>query len=88
MNFFKKENIFLYKNGNVMTRRQPNDQTNLAERIGLSSRYYIKNNMSTEQLITDDAQSELAKESTVHLLDLNPMETSAQLMVEDFTIFR
>ena len=44
--------------------------------------------MSTEQLITDDSQAELAKESTVHLLDLNPMETSAQLMVEDFTIFR
>ena len=40
------------KNGNVMQKRQPDDQTNLAERIGLSSRYYIKNIMSSDQLIT------------------------------------
>ena len=28
-----------------MQRRQPEAQTNLAEKIGLASRYYIKNNM-------------------------------------------
>ena len=44
--------------------------------------------MSSDQLITDDAKAELTKESIVHLLDLNPMETAVQLMVEDFTIFR
>ena len=44
--------------------------------------------MSSDQLITDDAKGELTKESIVHLLDLNPMETAVQLMVEDFTIFR
>merc|ERR1711899_136200 len=33
------------KNGCVMQRRQPEAQTNLAEKIGLASRYYIKNNM-------------------------------------------
>ena len=76
------------KNGNVMQKRQFDDQTALAERIGLSSRYYIKNIMSSDQLITDDAKAELAKESIVHLLDLNPMETAAQIMVEDFTTFR
>ena len=91
-----------------MQRRQPEAQTNLAEKIGLASRYYIKNNMvcilfvyilsiiiyfylnifvffvklqASDQLITDDAKTELVKESQVHLLDLNPMETAAQIMV-------
>ena len=71
-----------------MTQRQPDGQTNLAERIGLSSRYYIKNNMATETCLPDDAQAELSKESTVHLLDLNPNAVAAQLLVEDFNIFR
>ena len=92
-----------------MQRRQPEAQTNLAEKIGLASRYYIKNNMvcivfvyilsiiiyfylnifvffvklqASDQLITDDAKTELVKESQVHLLDLNPMETAAQIMVK------
>lgn len=88
-----------------MQRRQPEAQTNLAEKIGLASRYYIKNNMvcllfaiclyyeffssffflvklqASDQLITEDAKTELVKESQVHLLDLNPMETAAQIMV-------
>merc|ERR1719266_527188 len=87
-----KSNYSLYKvtvkDKNVMTQRQPDGQTNLAERIGLSSRYYIKNNMATEACLPDDAQAELSKESTVHLLDLNPNAVAAQLLVEDFNIFR
>merc|ERR1719295_2209760 len=61
--------------------------TNLAERIGLASRYYIKNVMSSEQLIPEDVAAELAKESKVDLIQLNPLEVAIQLMVEDFTIF-
>ena len=52
------------------------------------SRYYIKNVMSSDQLIPEDSISELVKESQVHLLQLHAMETATQLMVEDFTIFR
>ena len=54
----------------------------------LFSRYYIKNVMSSDQLIPEDSISELVKESQVHLLQLHAMETATQLMVEDFTIFR
>ena len=36
---------------------------------------------ASDQLITDDAKTELVKESQVHLLDLNAMETAAQIMV-------
>ena len=76
------------ENGSVRQKLQPDDQTNLAERIGISSRYYIKNRMSSDQLITDDVESELSKESIIHLLDLSPMEAAMQLMVEDFTTFQ
>jgi len=76
------------ENGAVRQKRQPDDQTNLAERIGISSRYYIKNRMSSDQLITDDVEKELSNESVIHLLDLNPMEAAMQLMVEDFTTFQ
>ena len=57
------------------------DTTNLAERIGLASRYYIKNKNSSESLLPDDAVNELVKEATVTLLQLNPVEVSTQLMV-------
>lgn len=77
-----------FQNGCIGQRRQPDDITNLAERIGLGSRYYIKNITSSDQLVPDDSKTEMVKESIVHLLDLNPMETAAQIMVEDFTIFR
>ena len=61
---------------------------NLAERIGLASRYYIKSKNSSESLLPDDNVNDLVKESLVNLLHLNPVEVSTQLMVEDFTIFR
>ena len=43
---------------------------------------------SSEALLPDDSAADLVKESAVTLLQLNPVEVSTQLMVEDFTIFR
>ncbi len=77
-----------FQGGFVKQKRLSEHQTNLAERIGLASRYYIKNVNSSEQLIPEDAKTELVKESVVNLLQLNPIETATQLMVEDFTVFR
>ena len=74
--------------GFVKQRRLPDALQNLAERIGLASRYYIKNVQSSEALLPDDSAADLVKESAVTLLQLNPVEVSTQLMVEDFTIFR
>ena len=48
----------------------------------------IKNKNSSETLLPDDAVNDLTKESQVNLLQLNPVEVSTQLMVEDFTTFR
>ena len=66
----------------------PDALQNLAERIGLASRYYIKSKNSSESLLPDDNVNDLVKDSVVSLLHLNPVEVSTQLMVEDFTIFR
>ena len=38
---------------------------------------------SSEALLPDDAVHDLTKESQVNLLQLNPVEVSTQLMVED-----
>ena len=67
-------------------RRLHPDQKDLAEKIGLASRYYIKNIMNSEQLIADE--NELARESQVSLLQLDAVEVAMQLMVDDFKIFR
>lgn len=61
---------------------------NLAERIGLNSRYFLKNNASQEALVTDDMAPELLRESQVHFLQLNSVEVATQLTLEDFSIFR
>jgi len=96
--------------GIIKQRTLPEQLQSLAERIGLASRYYIKNKNSSETLLPgksnkyktffetsnkqclsyalDEAVSDLVKEATVNLLQLNPVEVSTQLMVEDFTIFR
>jgi len=42
----------------------------------------------TKLCFADETVSDLVKEATVNLLQLNPVEVSTQLMVEDFTIFR
>ena len=85
---YYSQNILFVQGGFVRQKRLPNDQTNLAGRIGLASRYYIKNVLSSDQLIPDEAKNELTKESNVNLLQLNAIEAAMQLMVEDFTTFR
>ena len=54
----------------------------------MASRYYIKSKNSSESLLPDDNVNDLVKDAAVNLLQLNPVEVSTQLMVEDFTIFR
>lgn len=74
--------------GMIKQRRLPEQLQNLAERIGLSSRYYLKTNGLTETLVPDEMAPELVRESAVHLLQLNANEISIQLTFQDFSIFR
>nr|XP_018902577.1 PREDICTED: rap guanine nucleotide exchange factor 2 isoform X3 [Bemisia tabaci] len=80
--------VSVAEGGIIKQRRLPDQLQNLAERIGLSSRYYLKMNGSTETLVSDDLASELVRESQVHFLQLNAVEVAIQLTLQDFSIFR
>lgn len=66
----------------IKQRRLPDQLQNLAERIGLSSRYYLKRNDATETLVPDELAPELVRESAVHFLQLNAVEVAIQLTVQ------
>lgn len=74
--------------GMIKQRRLPEQLQNLADRIGLSSRYYLKTNGITETLVPDEMASDLVRENNVHFLQLNPNEMAIQLTNQDFQIFR
>jgi len=78
----------LVDNGFVKQRRLADATVNLAQRIGLASRYYIKNISISQQLVPEEISGELLREAHVSLLQLTAAETATQLMVEDFTVFR
>lgn len=71
----------------IKQKRLPDQLQNLAERIGLSSRYYLKKNGVTETLVPDELAPELVRESAVHFLQLNAVEVAVQLTLQDFCIF-
>ncbi|XP_037084302.1 LOW QUALITY PROTEIN: rap guanine nucleotide exchange factor 2-like [Pollicipes pollicipes] len=74
--------------GVVKQRRLPDQMQNLAERIALGSRYYLKNNQVTEPLVPDELAAELPREGSVHFLQLNALEVAVQLTLDDFSLFR
>merc|ERR1719334_2155639 len=78
----------LVDNGFVKQRRLADATVNLAQRIGLASRYYVKNVAISQQLVPEEISGQLLAEASVNLLQLTPEETATQLMVEDFTVFR
>lgn len=74
--------------GLIKQRRLPDQMQNLAERMELRSRYYLKNNNSQEALVPDNLAGELLRESQISFLQLNSGEVAIQLTLEDFKIFR
>ncbi|XP_041949740.1 rap guanine nucleotide exchange factor 6 isoform X4 [Alosa sapidissima] len=74
--------------GVIKQRRLPDQLSKLADRIQLNGRYYLKNNMETETLCSDDDAQELLRESQISLLQLSTVELAAQLSMRDFDLFR
>ncbi|KAL3284268.1 hypothetical protein HHI36_018429 [Cryptolaemus montrouzieri] len=72
----------------IKQRRLPDQLQNLAERIGLSSRYYLKTNGVTETLVPDELAPELLRENAFHFLQLNAVEVAILLTLQDLSIFR
>lgn len=87
-NSFSLCEVSVAEGGIVKQRRLPDQLQNLAERIGLSSRYYLKANGTTEPLVPDDMAPDLIRESSVSFLQLNAVEVAIQLTLQDFSIFR
>lgn len=85
---FSLAEVSVGEGGMIKQRRLPDQLQNLAERIGLSSRYYLKTNSSSETLVADEQAPELIRESQVHFLQLNAVEVAIQLTLQDFSIFR
>ncbi|GMR48418.1 hypothetical protein PMAYCL1PPCAC_18613, partial [Pristionchus mayeri] len=71
----------------IKQRRLPPQMENLAERIALNSRYYLKNNSRSDPLVPDDLAPELLKEAQSQLLNLNAHVVACQLTLQDFATF-
>lgn len=54
----------------------------------VSHRYYLKNNMETETLCSDEDAQELLRESQISLLQLSTVEVATQLSMRNFELFR
>ncbi|XP_071543383.1 uncharacterized protein PDZ-GEF isoform X3 [Panulirus ornatus] len=80
--------VTVTEEGITKQKRLPDSLQNLAERIGLSSRYYLKNITVSQTLFPDDIVNELIRESAVYFLQLNSVELAIQLTLEDYTVFR
>ncbi|XP_019390100.1 PREDICTED: rap guanine nucleotide exchange factor 2 isoform X10 [Crocodylus porosus] len=74
--------------GVIKQRRLPDQLSKLADRIQLSGRYYLKNNMETETLCSDEDAQELLRESQISLLQLSTVEVATQLSMRNFESFR
>ncbi|KAB0394396.1 hypothetical protein E2I00_009506, partial [Balaenoptera physalus] len=74
--------------GVIKQRRLPDQFSKLADRIQLNGRYYLKNNMETETLCSDEDAQELIKESQLSMLQLSTIEVATQLSMRDFDLFR
>ncbi|XP_059820932.1 rap guanine nucleotide exchange factor 2 isoform X1 [Hypanus sabinus] len=74
--------------GVIKQRRLPDQLSKLADRIQLSGRYYLKNNMETETLCSDEDAQELFRESHIVLLQLSTVEVATQLSMRNFELFR
>ncbi|XP_042559066.1 rap guanine nucleotide exchange factor 2 isoform X4 [Clupea harengus] len=73
--------------GVTKQRRLPDQLNKLADRIQLSSRYYLKSNSETETLCSDVEAQELMRESQVCLLSLSSVELANQLSSRNYLLF-
>ncbi|KRX66658.1 Rap guanine nucleotide exchange factor, partial [Trichinella sp. T9] len=73
--------------GLIKQRRLPAQMQNLAERISLNSRYYLKNNNCPLPLVPDELAPDLLKDAQAQLSCLHASIVAAQLTLQDFAAF-
>ena len=65
----------------IKQKRLPDQMNNLAEKLPLNARYYLKCITSPEQFLSDSASAEeCIKDANITFLQLDPLELSAQLV--------
>jgi len=75
------------REGVIKQRRLPGDMANLAERVALNSRLYLKNNNKSETLIPDELAPEVLKDSKLSLYTLNAQIVAVHLTLQvDFRV--
>ncbi|XP_051993337.1 rap guanine nucleotide exchange factor 2-like isoform X2 [Xyrauchen texanus] len=79
--------VSVTQEGVIKQRRLPDQLSKLGDRIQLSARYYLKNNMETETLCSDVEAQEMQRESLVSLLSLSSMEIANQLSARNYLLF-
>eukprot|EP00794_Sanderia_malayensis_P016597 gene16597-18286_t len=79
--------VTVTEDGVIRQKRLPNIANDLANRISLSSRYFIKNTLS-DGGIPDDVAQEIAKEGVTTFLQLSPSDLARELTLQDFDLFR
>lgn len=73
----------------IKQKRLPDQLNNLAERLPLNARYYLKCNTSPEQFLSDpQAADELIKDASSTFLQLDTLELAAQLTLRDYCLFK
>ncbi len=73
----------------IKQKRLPDQMNNLADKLQLNARYYLKSNQSSEQFLNDEmAVEELLRDANISFLQLDPLEVSAQLTLKDYCIFK
>ena len=73
----------------IKQKRLPDQMNNLAERLPLNARYYLKSITSPEQFLSDpNSADELVKDANITFLQLDPLELAAQLTLRDYCLFK
>lgn len=79
--------VTVTEDGLIKQKRLPDVANNLASRISLNGRYYIKTSIS-DTPISDDVAQEIAREANLTLLQLSPLDIAKELTLQDFELFR
>eukprot|EP00795_Rhopilema_esculentum_P012593 gene12593-3296_t len=79
--------VTVTEDGVIRQKRLTNLATDLANRIGLRSRYFIKNTLS-DGGVTNEVAQDIAREGTTTFLQLSPLDVARELTLQDFNLFR
>ena len=73
----------------IKQKRLPDQMNNLADKLALNARYYLKSNQSSEQFLSDSlAVDEILRDANITFIQLDPVEVAAQLTLRDYCLFR